>query len=123
MSELVPVPIYPWPMEPARLELLKQAKALLDLPYKIVPVEAVPGSPGRVLAWLRPWWLCRYAPIKPLNAENVQSIAAALKFALEADSGRTNDRRFNEEHWLTSVMGVDVKYSHSEDDTGGIFYE
>ena len=48
---MIPVPIHPWPPTPADLELLKAVKATLDLPYKIVPVEALPGSPGRVLAF------------------------------------------------------------------------
>ena len=48
VTELLPLAI--WGGTHADLPALKRAKALLNLPYNVVPVQAVPGSPTRVLA-------------------------------------------------------------------------
>lgn len=106
MIATIPVPVHPWPLSDARLAVLKAAKASLGLPYLIEPVESVPGSPGRVLCFgERPAWMTARAPIRPANVNNVDSVAAALRFALEAH----NDPRFDEADWLSEVMGCEVR--------------
>lgn len=61
MTDLRPLALYPYPVTEADLEAIKAAKAALNLPYRVVPVQAVPGGPVRVLA-LRsgPPFLCDF---------------------------------------------------------------
>jgi hypothetical protein len=100
-----PIPVFPWPLSDARLELLKAAKQSLSLDYRIEPVEAAYGSPGRVLCFGEtPGFLCKTAPIRPENVDSVASIAAALRFALE-DSGP----QFDEASLLSKWMGGEVR--------------
>lgn len=115
---LVPLPVYP-PLTPERLELLKMAKASLNLDVKIVPVDFNAGGDQRVLAWERPDHICRWAPIRPENAASVPSIAAAMRFILEEDPNNP-DPRWGFEDWMSEVMGVPVVYSHTEDHTGKV---
>lgn len=113
-----PLPIHPWPLSDDRLALLKLAKASLGLPYQIVPVEAVHGSPGRVLCFgERPPFVCKTAPIQAQNVNELPSITAAMKFALEDRSDR-----FDEADWLSGVMGCNVVFSHEEDQTGKVVF-
>lgn len=113
-----PLPVWPWPMSDVRTALLSFAEASLGLPYVIQPVQAVPGSPGRILCFgtVQPW-LAPYAPILPENVDKVESIAAALRFCLEDSSAR-----FDDAAWLSRAMGVPVTYSHSEDHTGKVVF-
>lgn len=61
--------------------MIKQAKARLAIDYMIQPVEAVPGSPGRVLCIGEKLpWLQDHAIVgKP----TVDGFEAALKYVLE----------------------------------------
>lgn len=114
MTVTIPLPVFPFPMSGERHALLKAAKASLNLPYLIVPVEAFLGSPGRVLCFEgKPKHICETAPILPENFERVESIAAALKFALTADP---TDQRFGWADWLSQALGCEVVYSHTEVD-------
>lgn len=115
MTSTMPQPVWPWPLSDERLALLKAAKAsLTDIDYLIVPVPWAPGSPGRPLCFgVLPDAYSKSAPIRPENVDNVQSIAAALRFALTAED---DDPRYDEAHWLSSVMGCDVRFSHKEEE-------
>jgi len=78
--EIKPLPVYPQKPQAAILDMLKQAKQQLNLPYKISPEKAVPGSPGRVLAIQeKPNFICDYAYIAN---PNVESLTAALQWVL-----------------------------------------
>jgi hypothetical protein len=62
------------------MELLKQAKASLKSTILIQPVDAVPGSPGRILALREPLpWLADHALVKNPTLE---SITAALSYCM-----------------------------------------
>lgn len=117
----IPQPVWPWPLSEERLELLKQAKAsLTDIDVLIVPVPWHPGSPGRPLCFgALPDAYTVTAPIRSENVDNVESIAAALRFALTAPA---NDPNYDEAHWLGAVMGCDVRYLYSEDEHGPVFF-
>ena len=91
-----PIPVTPWPLSPEREALIRQAKASLNSPQKIELARAVYGVPGRVLAFERPTFICNYAPIRPENVNNVESIAAALRYILDEDQANP-ERRWNDE--------------------------
>ncbi|UOE45908.1 hypothetical protein [Agromyces larvae] len=100
MSVTIPIPVHPWPLTPERLALLKQAKAAIDVPFKIVPVESVPGSPGNVLAFGElPPHLCSVALIRPENVDNPASVLAALRAVLTSADGL-----FDEADYLAALL-------------------
>jgi Asp-tRNA(Asn)/Glu-tRNA(Gln) amidotransferase B subunit len=81
MTNLIPLPIYPNKPTGAELEMIKQAKAMVDTDILVQPVRAVQGSPGRVIALReRPHWICDYAYIPN---PNVNSLKEAIEWALE----------------------------------------
>ncbi|WP_054681209.1 hypothetical protein [Microbacterium sp. No. 7] len=106
----IPLPVHPWPLSAERLAILKAAKALIDTPIRVIPVEAAYGTPGRVLC-LGDWppFLCDFAPVRPENVDSIESVAAALRFVLGGGEARWGD-----EQLLSKWMGVAVGYSHSE---------
>lgn len=80
MSDLIPIPVYPRKPSGPDLELLKQAKASLKSSILIQPVDAVPGSPGRILALREPLpWLADHALVKNPTLE---SVTAALSYCM-----------------------------------------
>lgn len=84
---------------------LKAAKDALDLPYLLKRTPARPGTPGiegRVLAFGEiPPFVCAYALVR-----SDAGILPALQWAL----GLVEDRRASTvAHWLSAVMGADVK--------------
>jgi hypothetical protein len=87
MSDLIPLPVYPRKPIGQDLQLLKEAKALLNISLLIQPVDAVPGSPGRILALREsPNFLCDHALVRNPTLSSVQ---AALAYCL----GLTEDTR------------------------------
>lgn len=87
MSNLLPLPVYPRKPHGQDLQLLKEAKALLNTNLLIQPVDAVPGSPGRILALREsPNFLCDHALVRNPTLSSVQ---AALAYCL----GLTEDTR------------------------------
>ncbi|MGO2150824.1 MAG: hypothetical protein ACTH32_06440 [Microbacterium gubbeenense] len=94
-------------MDDERLSALKEAKARIGVPYKIVPVRAVPGSPGRILCWGRPApFYTESVVIAAENALNVESVTNALRFLLEAPAGAQGS--VTEEDWMEAVVGCPV---------------
>lgn len=76
-----PLPIYPHKPTGQVLDMLKQAKDRLNLDYMIQPVEAVPGSPGRILCIGEKLpWLQDHAVV---GTHTVDKFEAALKYVLE----------------------------------------
>jgi hypothetical protein len=64
--------------------MLKEAKASLDLPFNVMPCEAFPASPTRVLALeVMPAFLCDYAIVK--DPANQEAMRAALSWVLNED--------------------------------------
>lgn len=104
MSTPVPLPTYPHKPVGDDLTLLKQAKALIPTDKLVIPVDAVVGSPGRILALReKPNWICDYAYIAN---PTVESIKAALEWILndtEDGRGMTVVRK------LTEIFGTGVK--------------
>ncbi|MBT2484837.1 MULTISPECIES: hypothetical protein [unclassified Microbacterium] len=120
-DETMPLPVYPWPISEARMALLREAKARIDIPIRVVPVEAAHGSPGRVLCFgLTPPFMCKTAPIAPQNVLSVDSIENALRFWLNPFS---DERQFDEAHWMSNVMGCDVTLVAEEDHTGKVRFD
>jgi len=80
MHDLRPLPVYPRKPQGQDLQLLKEAKALLQTSLLIQPVDAVPGSPGRILALREsPNFLCDHALVRN---PTVESVKAALEYCL-----------------------------------------
>lgn len=80
MSDILPLPVYPHKPVGVDLALIKEAKASLNYVHLIQPVDAVPGSPGRILALReRPSFLCDHAFVQNVTLE---SVTAALKYCL-----------------------------------------
>lgn len=87
MPDLIPLPVYPRKPRGKDLEMLKEAKSFLNVKFLIQPVDAVPGSPGRVLALREsPNFLCDHALVRN---PTVSSVQAALAYCL----GLTDDTR------------------------------
>lgn len=114
MTVTLPLAVLPFPIPEDRLALMKQARALLtDIDAVIIPVEAFPGSPGRPLCFgCRPPWYGKYAPIAPANVDRVESIAAAMRLALQGE----DDGRFDEASWLSEALGCEVTEVKSQFD-------
>lgn len=117
MSEIaVPIGVFPWPVSPERQELLKTARGSQN----VIFVPGVYGAYGRILAFERPNFLCHYAPIRPENHDNVQSIQAALAYIL-AEDVQNPEERWDAESLLFDWAGM--TYSHSEElDTGKVVF-
>lgn len=80
MPDLMPLAVYPRKPQGQDLQLLKEAKANLQTSLLIQPVDAVPGSPGRILALREsPNFLCDHALVRNPTVESVQ---AALAYCL-----------------------------------------
>lgn len=87
MTNIIPLPVYPSKPEGELLEMIKQAKAMINVNTLIKPARALPGSPGRILAvGEKPEWICEYAYVKE---PNVKSIKEAMEWIL----GITEDPR------------------------------
>lgn len=103
-STIRPLPIYPSAPTGADLSLLKGAKVSLGIPFLIQPVDAVPGSPGRVIALRkRPDFICDYAFVPEPNEK---SIEAALDWAF---SDKVDKRATTVVQQLEDIFGKGVK--------------
>lgn len=106
------LPVWPWPPSAVQMDALKEAKSLLALEYKILPVEAKPGTPVTVLAFGEmPPFLCRVALVRG-GWWTVDNVKAALHAALEDPE---HPALRDELDYLKAVFGPDVK----EVDDGG----
>lgn len=104
MSTPIPLPIYPHKPVGDDLTLLKQAKALIPTDKLIIPVDAVPGSPGRIIALREhPNWICDHAYVA---TPNLESIKAALEWAL---TDKEDPRATTILKTLTETFGEGVK--------------
>lgn len=112
-ADVVPVPVFPWPLSAERDTLLRRAKAALNIQLKIFPTPAVPGSPGRVLAFgAVPPWFAESVLVAPENVGNVASVSKALSFLLTAPPGTPGS--FTGEMWLSAVMKCKVHFKGEE---------
>lgn len=119
-SELLPLPVWPWPLSAERLELLKTAKERIETPIRVIPVEAAYGSPGRVLCFgVLPDFFCKTIPIRGENVASVDSIEAALRAWLDP---WFPENQFAEEFWLGAMMGCDVRLIAEEDESGKVAF-
>lgn len=88
------------------MALLRDAKAALKTDVKVIPVEALPGTGGRILAFGQvPPFCCESVLIKSIDS--AESIARALDFFLTAPAGAPGS--FTEEMWLSAVMDAEVR--------------
>ena len=102
-STIKPLPVYPSAPTGDDLRLFREAKAKLDVDVLIQPVEAVPGSPGRVIALRkRPTFICEYAFVPEPNEK---SIEAALDWAL---SDKFDSRATTVVQQLEDIFGKGV---------------
>lgn len=116
MTNVIPIPIFPHERlaDVELMEVLKDSFIALGAPFQVTPVPAVPGSPGRILAWgtVAPW--CQDQVV--IRAENVRaaaSIAAALGALLTAPEG--DPRVFTQAQWLGAMLGSPVRYVGTEE--------
>ena len=112
-ADVFPVAVYPWPLSAERDALLRRAKAALNIQLKIFPTPAVPGSPGRVLAFgAVPPWFAESVLIAPENTGSEESVSNALSFLLTAPPGAPGS--FTGEMWLSAVMKCKVHFKGEE---------
>lgn len=104
VSDILPLPVYPRKPAGVDLDLIKQAKASLGYPQLVQPVDAVPGSPGIILALReRPNFICDHAFVQNVTLE---SVTAALKHCL----GLSDDcRGTTVTMMLKEVFGEELK--------------
>lgn len=103
-STIKPLPVYPSAPTGDDLTLLREAKAKLDTDVLIQPVEAVPGSPGRVIALRqKPNFICDYAFIPEPKPD---SMLAALDWAL---SDKFDSRATTVVQQLQDIFGKGVE--------------
>lgn len=101
---VVPLPIYPHKPTGKVLDLIRQAKQKLAVDFQVQPVDAVPGSPGRVLALQEtPNFLCDHALVQNLT---VESLTAALAYVLELND---DPRGVTVRRMLTEIFGGEVR--------------
>jgi hypothetical protein len=87
------------------LPRLKQVKQGMDTTLQIIPVEAVPGTPARIIAFgKRPGWLCEYALVNDSN--NDDAVAAAMAWAMWFNN---DSRATTMEKQLSRWFGAEVK--------------
>lgn len=99
-----PLPVYPRKPTGSDLELLKKAKALLNTDILIQPVDAVPGSPGRILALREtPAWLCDHALVQNPTVESLKASLEWILYETEDPRGMTVIKK------LTEIFGEGVK--------------
>jgi len=80
-GDLHPLPIWLAEGDQLDMEKLRAAKAALELPYRIKPVDALRPGDSRILAvGTRPPWLCDYYFIAPTASAEVWQ--AALRWVL-----------------------------------------
>jgi hypothetical protein len=104
LSNVIPLPVYPHKPVGADLELIKKAKANIKTDIRIQPVDAVPGSPGRVLALReRPNFICEHAFIETPDENNIQ---AALEWVI---LGGEDKRGTSVTMMLKEILGDGVK--------------
>jgi hypothetical protein len=105
MSNARPLCLYPHDIPDDQMQLIRQAKANLDLPYKVIPSPAVPGGHERVLAMGElPPFLCDAALVK--DPTNAQSVENALRWLLTAPEG--DNRGFGYGDYLEAIFGAPV---------------
>lgn len=125
MSDVRPLPLYPHNLNdyrPAgegtdwnawRAYLLRQAKAQLDVSFKVETSPAVPGGPVRVLAFgILPPFFCESVLIRPENVFNGEIVHKALDIYFNAPAD--HPAVISESEWLGMHMGGPVKYVGSE---------
>lgn len=104
MTDVHPLPIYPRKPVGADLALFKEAKARLHTTRLIQPVDAVPGSPTRIIALREKLpWIADYAYIAEPSVANIE---AALLWALGYDE---DPRATTVLRKLQEIMGDGVK--------------
>lgn len=104
MSDVIPLPVYPRKPTGENLELIKIAKQSLSVNFKIQVCDAVPGSPGRVLAiGSKPNFLCEYAYVAN---PTVESLTQALAWCLHL---KEDVRGVTIARMLSEIMGGEVK--------------
>lgn len=87
----------------ANMDMLRQAKHQLSVPWKIIPREAVPGD-SPVLCWQGPpGWACDYA------ASKEWTVAKLVDAIPQLVGVKPLDRRvFRMADWFTQTMGRKV---------------
>ena len=109
MTDVNPLPVYPRRPQGTTLELLKQAKAQLQTSLLISPENAVPGSPGRILAiGEKPNFLCDYAYVANPTVESLTQ-ALAWCLGLQEDARGVTIGRM-----LSEIMGGEVRELRAE---------
>ena len=104
MTTVLPLPIWPYPPTPGMLDTVKRAKealaARLQLDFKVQVVQAVPGTPSRVLSMGgRPTFVCDVLEVKPGD-----DIPSALEWVL--DDGQPIERGFTKADYLRALIGA-----------------
>ena len=101
MTDIIPLQIYPWPVSPELMEHIRRAKQSINLDAKVLPTEAVPGGPSRVLALgSLPPFVCDAALVK--DPSDGAAIQRALNWLLTAPP--MDKSGFMKEDYITSFF-------------------
>lgn len=107
MPDVTPLAVWPHDITDDQVQMIRRAKVELGIAYPMQIVPGVPGSPVRILCFgqIAPFF-GEHVLIAPENATRYESIRGALECLLTADEG--DPRIFDEEMWLSAVMGCQV---------------
>jgi len=105
MEATKPLYIHPWPISESDMNAIREAKAALDLPFKVIPRPLDVKVWGRVLALREaPSALTDYALVS--DPDSPERLQAALSWVL---STRVDPRATTVLKTLQSIMGGDVR--------------
>lgn len=114
VTEVRPLPIWPHTVTEAQLEMVKRAKLEIGAPFAVQPSPAVPGSPGRVLAFGEvPPFLSETVLIWPDDVGNYEVVKEKMRLWLQAPEGTGGT--VTEEMWLSHVMGCNVTLAQADE--------
>ena len=100
-----PLAIWPWPLRAEDMQLVKDAKAAAGIEEKVMPSEAVPGSPVRVLALgSLPPFVCDAGLVKE---PTVAAVADAIRWVLQAPAGDRSG--FMVEDYMKALLGEETR--------------
>lgn len=108
VDEVLPLPIYPWPVSAEDMAAVKQAKLDSGLSFKVMPRPAVPGSPGRILALRKEPHFLTVEPFALVaDPSNAAGMLAAMRFVYDPNNDDPRGRSALTQ--LRAIFGKDVK--------------
>ena len=107
-DNMMPLAVYPYEKWHEVSDMVREAKSQIATDIKLIPAQAVPGSPRVLSIGEPPSFVCEYALVK-------QPSVHAFVHALRAYMGLVDDPRWATfETWFREACGIEVKEVASE---------